>query len=336
VVAICDEGAPRDVYLAAGARGCVPPPADAEVLASDVRAFLAGRRDALAPEAETAGLRALADSLARHLEAAVSCSSEVSARLAESDRLRGAFMHDVAHELSTPLTPLAGYLKILSSGKLGALSEMQQKVVDGMSLAVCKLTRILDNLSDFASLQAGQSSMAAATIDPAQLVDEVVEELRPASRDARLHLEVRKSGTGGTLRGDARKLRQAFANVVANAVKFSARGGEVLVELQRDGGWLCLAVYDQGPGIAAADAGAIFEPFFHAARTRGDEARQPGSGLGLPVAKRIVEAHGGRVRVESPPHTQPAGSSRHFTGCKFVIELPLATAQPVEAARVSG
>jgi signal transduction histidine kinase len=244
-------------------------------------------------------------------------------------------MHDLAHELSTPITPLAGYLKILQSDKLGPLSAQQHKVLEAMGSAVTKLTRIVDNLSDFASLQAGQAAIVAARVDPDQLAEDVVHELRPHAKEARLHVEVRPSGMG-PVQADPRKLRQALANVVGNAVKFSPHGGEVLIEVAREGERLRYAVYDQGPGVRTADAERIFEPFFHA--DRAEDARQPGSGLGLPVARRIAEAHGGRAYVESPPHTQPSLAAHHYTGSKFVIEIPATAAAlaPQTPAKVSG
>jgi signal transduction histidine kinase len=331
-VAVGEASKEHDVALAAGADGFIAEPIDPARFAKQVRSYLEGKRETLEAEEERAGLRALSAAMASHLESAVAGAHEIGARLAESDRLRSAFMHNVAHELSTPLTPLAGYLKIFQSDKLGPLTPQQRKVADAMALAVTRLTRIIDNLADFATLQAGQAPILAAPVDPDRLAEEVVEELRPAIREARLRVEVRPS-RGGTVEADPRKLRQAIANVVANAVKFSPHGGEVLVELQRDDAVLRVAVYDQGPGLTPADAAHVFEPFFHASRARGED-RQPGSGLGLPVTRRIAEAHGGRVLVESPPHTQPLAGSRHYTGSKFVIEIPV----KAEAAprRVSG
>jgi signal transduction histidine kinase len=110
--------------------------------------------------------------------------------------------------------------------------------------------------------------------------------------------------------------------VVGNAVKFSPHGGEVLVEVQRDAGALRFAVSDQGPGIAPQEQKNLFEPFFHAAG-KDDRAKHPGSGLGLPVARRILEAHGGTISIESPPRAQSEGVRRQYTGSKFVLEIPL-------------
>lgn len=326
-VAVGGPAQEHDEAIAAGADGFIEQPIDPARFAKQVRAYLEGKREVLPADDERARLRGLVGTIAAHLESSISNCGSASVRLAESDRLRSAFMHNVAHELSTPLTPLAGYLKILQSDKLGPLAPQQKKVLDSMALAVTRLTRIIDNLSDFASLQAGHASMNPGTVDPDQLVADAVEEVRSAIRDARLHVETKPSRSG-PIQADARKLRQAVANVVGNAVKFSPHGGEVLIEVLRDEGRLRIAVYDQGPGIPPGDAQRVFEPFFHASRARGEEARQPGSGLGLPVARRILEAHGGRITVESPPHTQPAMAGHHFAGCKVVLELPL---QPAEA-----
>jgi signal transduction histidine kinase len=317
-LAFCDSPADHDVAIAAGADGCLERVDDG--LGDEVRAYLGGKREKLPEDGEREHLRALSGSMAARLETAVAGERRAAAKLVEVDRLKSAFMHNLAHELSTPLTPLAGYLRILAGGKLGALSDQQRRVLDATLQAVTRLTRVVDNLSDFASLQAGQSPILEAPVEPDKLVDDVVAELKTAIKEARLHVAVRHGG-GSPVVADPRKLRQAIANLVGNAVKFSPHGGEVLVEITREPERMRIAIYDQGPGIASGEAERIFEPLYHAA-SHGEAARQPGSGLGLPVARRIAEAHGGRITVESPPRTQPPSSSRHFTGSKFVLEIP--------------
>jgi signal transduction histidine kinase len=241
----------------------------------------------------------------------------------ERVQARAAFMRDLAHEVSTPLTPLAGYLRILQSEKLGPLSPQQRRVVETMLLSVSRLTRIVENLGDFASLGSERAPLSLEPVDADALAEQVVEELRPFVKDARLNVALVRAG-GPPVQADPRKLRQALMNVIGNAVKFSPHGGEVLVELTREPGRLRLSVYDQGPGIKdAADQAGIFEPFHRArARIREETRHHPGSGLGLPVARRILEAHGGRILLESPPRTQPSAGGRLFTGSRFILELP--------------
>jgi signal transduction histidine kinase len=320
IVAVGESAEEHDDALAGGADGFVD--RNVDHLGDDVRAFLAGKREKLSEEGERERLRDISGAMATHLESALTGERRANAKLVEIDRLKSSFMHNLAHELSTPLTPLSGYLRILQAEKLGPLSPQQKRVVDSMMQSVTRLTRVVDNLSDFASLQSGQAPILEGPVHPDQLADDVVAELRAAIKDARLHVVVTHAG-GGPVIADPRKLRQALSNLVSNAVKFSPHGGEVLVEVAREPGKLRYLVYDQGPGIRPGEAERIFEPLHHAGTRGTEEARAPGSGLGLPVARRIAEAHGGRIWVESPPRTQPASMPRHFTGSKFVLEIPV-------------
>jgi signal transduction histidine kinase len=268
----------------------------------------------LGAEPLSADLRRLIEEAGLSIEAAPG-APEASASA------RATFVRDLVHELSTPVTPLAGYLRILQSEKLGPLSPQQKKVLESMIGSVQRLSRIIENLSDFANLQTSAATLRLEPVDPDAIVDEVVGEMRRAIRDGQVHVTVTKAG-GGALVADGKKLKQAIGNVVGNAVKFSPHGGEILVDVVREPDVLRIAVYDQGPGVVPAEQDAIFEPFHHAATRGADDARVPGSGLGLPVARRIAEAHGGRAWVESPPRTQPGTVPRLFSGAKFVIEIP--------------
>src|SRR5438105_4090644 len=132
--------------------------------------------------------------------------------------------------------------------------------------------------------------------------------------------------------GDERKLKQAVGNLIDNAIKFSPHGSSVLLRVSGDALRLDFEVYDQGEGLLADEAEKVFDPFFHADRV-GDE-RAPGAGLGLPVAKQVVEAHGGHIWAESPPKNQP-DSRHHFSGAKVAFWIPArahAPDQPQETA----
>ena len=323
-LALGDEPSEHDVAIAAGADAFLSKPIDDARLAAEVKAVLAGQREHLPEAGERAGLRALSAAMAGHLEHALEDARGWEDRCVERDRLGRIFIGNLAHELRTALTPMSGYLKILSSDKLGPLSAQQQRILESIQGATGRLTRVVENLSDFASLQASDAVLFPAGVDPDTLADDVVADLRPAIREARLHVAVQKSG-GGVVTADPRKLRQALANVVGNAVKFSPHGGEVLVEVQRDASTLRFSISDQGPGIPPGEQKHLFEPFFHAA-DKDDRAKHPGSGLGLPVARRILEAHGGTISIESPPRAQSEGVRRQYTGSKFVLEIPLRVA----------
>ncbi|HEU4383613.1 MAG TPA: ATP-binding protein [Anaeromyxobacteraceae bacterium] len=317
-----DSSAQHDLALAAGCDAFVVRPVEPERFRAELRAILAGERERLPEAGERAGLKAHSAAMAERLERTLAEVQVAESRLAERNRLGGIFMKNLAHELSGPLTPVAGYLSIMASEKAGPLTPQQRKIVESLQGSVARMSRTVENLSDFASLALGQAPLFPSEVDPDALAGEVVADLRLAAKDARLNVKVVRSG-GGKAVADPRKLKQALFNLVQNAVKFSPHGGEVLVEVERDGDQVRFLVYDQGPGIPAADQQNVFEPFFHA-KARQEGSRQPGSGLGLPVARRVAEAHGGRVLVESPPRTQSDASRRHYTGSKFVLEIPAA------------
>jgi signal transduction histidine kinase len=323
-LALGDAAGEHDLALAAGADAFLARPVDDARLLAEVHAVLGGQREHLPEAGERAGLRALSAAMVNHLEHALEDARGWEERCVERDRLSRIFIGNLAHELRTALTPMSGYLKILASNKLGPLSAQQARILESIQGATGRLTRVVENLSDFATLQSSDAALFPADVDADALAEEVVADLRPAIREARLHVAVQKAG-GGPITADPRKLRQALANVVGNAVKFSPHGGEVLVEVQRDDRALRFAVSDQGPGIVPQEQKHVFEPFSHAAG-KDDRAKHPGSGLGLPVARRIVEAHGGTISLESPPRAQSEGVRRQFTGSKFVLEIPLQAA----------
>src|SRR5438445_683248 len=154
------------------------------------------------------------------------------------------------------------------------------------------------------------------------------EEVKPKARARRITLELLAEPLPETGWGDERKLKQALGNVIDNAIKFSPHGSHVLVRVGADDQRLSFEVYDQGEGMLADEAEKVFDPFFHADRV-GDE-RAPGAGLGLPVAKQIIEAHGGRISAESPPKNQPESKS-HFSGTRVSFWIPLRPHPPKES-----
>jgi signal transduction histidine kinase len=235
---------------------------------------------------------------------------------------QAAFLHSVAHELSTPLTPIVGYVKILLSGKLGALTEKQTSILESVAQSAEHLSQIIDNLVDLADLEAGSSEMHLADLDLAALVERCFEEIRPQARAKRIALERIVPGPT-VVRADEAKLRQAIHNLLDNALKFSSHGGVILVELTLVGEARAeLAVYDQGSGMDAGALESLSRPFRHAASAY--PARKPGAGLGLPVARSIAEAHGGELRAESPPRNQPLAPEHQFAGTRISLVLPLA------------
>ena len=308
----------RGLSLSIGCDGYIEKPIDVDRFPEQLREFLSGKRDRLRASEERKRLREYSQVLVERLEASVKDLSQANERLRALDRSKTEFMQNVSHELATPLTPITGYLKILRSGKLGPVTEQQEKVLEAMGQSAERLSRTIDNLVDFATLELGDYRVHKVPFDAAQMVRAVLDMLRPKARQKRVTLSIAERGPA-RCEGDQRKLGQAMANLVDNALKFSPHGGEVLVQVERRGRELFVGIYDQGNGIPESDQPQVFEPFFHA--DRGEEERAPGAGLGLPVARQIVEAHGGHVWIESPPKTQPEQRLK-FGGTLAAFTIP--------------
>jgi signal transduction histidine kinase len=246
----------------------------------------------------------------------------------ERSQQQAAFLHSVAHELSTPLTPLVGYLKILLSRKLGPLTDQQAKVIEAMSHSAEHLSLIIDNLVDLADLEAGQTELRIGYVQVGSLLKAGMEEARVAGRSKRLTVECLGCGDQ-ILKGDEAKIHQALANLLDNAVRFSPHGGVILGELRDTGERYEISIYDQGSGMDVGQLDRLSRPFSHAAFAY--PARRPGAGLGLPVARRIAEAHGGELRAESPPQNQPI-AIHHFAGTRITLIFPKDRARTVAAA----
>jgi signal transduction histidine kinase len=237
---------------------------------------------------------------------------------------QAAFLHSVAHELSTPLTPIVGYVKILLSGKLGPLTAQQTRILESVGHSAEHLSQILDNLVDLADLEAGRCELHRLPVDLSLVFERCLEELRPQARAKRISLE-RLVTAPALASADEGKLRQAILNLLDNALKFSPHGGVVLAELSLPGdGRAQISIYDQGPGMDASALEPLTRPFRYAAAAY--PARRPGAGLGLPVARCIAEAHGGELHAESPPRNQPLAPGHHFAGSRFSLVVPLTAA----------
>jgi signal transduction histidine kinase len=314
----------RGLSLSVGADGFLEKPLEISRFPDQLRAYIQGKREKLKTAEQRRHLREYSQSLTERLESAVRELEVANQRLHTSARYKSEFMQNLSHELATPLTPIIGYVKMLRSAKLGPLTEQQSRALESMAISVERLSRTIDNLVDFAALEGGVGTIERADFDLLATVREVFEETKAKAKSRRVHLDV-QGAVGQAAFGDARKIRQAISNLVDNAIKFSPHGSEVLVRISEEQQKLWVEVYDQGEGVDPAESEGIFEPFFHAGR--GAEDRLPGAGLGLPVARQIVEAHGGRIHVESPPKTQPDGL-HDFSGTKVAFFIPARGAAP--------
>ncbi|WP_296603332.1 HAMP domain-containing sensor histidine kinase [Nocardioides sp.] len=209
-------------------------------------------------------------------------------RRQQLEEARRRMVSDVSHELRTPLANVRGWLEAAQDG----IVEPDGRLLDSLHEETLQLQRLVDDLHDLARGDAGELRLEPTRIDVATFLDQVAESFRGAAESAGVQLHVEASGAG-EVRADAVRLRQAVANLVANAVRHTPPGGRVTLR----GIPGRVEVTDTGEGIPAADLPHVFERFRRADASR--SRATGGSGLGLAIVRQIVEAHGGTVGVES-------------------------------------
>ncbi|MGE5384648.1 MAG: ATP-binding protein [Betaproteobacteria bacterium] len=212
-------------------------------------------------------------------------------------------MHDVSHELRSPLARLQAAL-----GLLRQRPERLEATIERIEREGVRMDRLVGELLTLSRLEAGVTGAMDEPVALGELLTDIVEDARfeadGLGREVALSLSA-----DGLVRGNGELLHRAVENVVRNALRHTAVGTGIAVEASREGGVFRIAILDHGPGISEAKLEAIFEPFF-----RADDASGEGHGLGLTIARRVVEAHGGSIRA----------SNRADGGLKVEIALPAA------------
>jgi PAS domain S-box-containing protein len=226
------------------------------------------------------------------------------------ERMKNQFLATVNHELRTPLTSVLGSLGLLSEGIAGELSERGRSLLDITRNNVQRLVRLIGNILDMDDIQSGRMRMDFRPVVLGRLVEQAVEDQRALAAAAGVHVELRNDAPRGLVYADGERILQTLNHLLSNALKFSPRGGTLAVDLESANGWLCVTVADQGPGVPAEFHEQIFQPFSHAAT--GDADVRSGAGLGLSIARAIVEQHAGTIGYKPGPQS----------GARFYFELP--------------
>jgi signal transduction histidine kinase len=219
-------------------------------------------------------------------------------RLAELVQFRNQAVRDVAHELRNPLAAIQGAMQTILRGLERGIEPTKQRELLDMGVDACKrLTRLLNNMLDTARLEAGrQLELRLERTNVPALVESVLEWHRKDSAPHRLQFQCELAATVVTL--DADKLHQILFNLVNNALKYSPQGGDVTVRAWEQNDTLHFSVRDQGIGMTPEQISRLFQPF---ERVVNPDRKITGTGIGLHLVKQLVEAHGGRIWVESAP-----------------------------------
>jgi signal transduction histidine kinase len=225
-------------------------------------------------------------------------------------KIKSDFVSSVSHEFKTPLTSIKALMERLVEGKVRDSEKMDQ-YLSIIAQDTDKLTRLVNNLLDFSKIEEGKKEYVFSDTDIVRIATEQVQGFKNEQVLAGRDIQLEITGEIPTLQADADALSRALANLLSNAVKFTPAGKAIRVGLSSDGENVVLEVEDEGIGIHPDEVGKVFEKFFQGRNTLDQPAK--GTGLGLTLVKHIVEAHGGRVLVES----------RLGLGSKFSMIFPL-------------
>ena len=245
----------------------------------------------------------------------------LSTELLRANRSKSEFLANVSHELRTPLNAIVGFVDLLRDGVYGDLAPRQVNPVDRIAASAAHLRHLVDQILDIAKMAAGRMDMHPESVDLRPFVLDVASEFEALLSDRGLNLSLAIGGSLPRVRTDPTHLRQIIVNLLGNAVKYTPTGGIAFRARAVDeratgravgtpspagapqGGrvWVALQIADSGIGIAPGDLGRIFEEFEQVnAGPRGD-SMQRGTGLGLPISRRLARLLGGDITVESEP-----------------------------------
>ena len=230
-----------------------------------------------------------------------------------ANRLKSEFLANMSHELRTPLHTVIGFSELLNEEMKGPLNADQKRFVNHIHKDAEHLLVLINEILDLSKIEAGKVSLNRENLDLSGVLEDALSSLRPTfvAKSIRLETNIPLSVS---IDGDRVRTRQILYNLLSNAAKFTPAGGRVCVEVSCANGFAEISVSDTGIGIQPQEHESIFDKFHQVvAATSG---MREGTGLGLPITKRLVEEHGGRIWLESEPGK----------GSRFTFTLPLGTA----------
>ncbi len=239
-------------------------------------------------------------------------------QLATANRHKSEFLANMSHELRTPLNAIIGFSEVLKERIFGELNDKQAEYIDDIHTSGHHLLSLINDILDLSKIEAGRMDLELSDFDLRAALQSALTLVRERATRHGVALSLEMTDGIGVIVADERKVRQVVLNLLSNAVKFTPEGGQVALRARPADGAVEVSVADTGIGIATKDQAAVFEEF----RQVGDSAlKHEGTGLGLALAKRFVELHGGTIRVESAPGK----------GTTFTFSIPKAPAPVVSS-----
>ena len=217
--------------------------------------------------------------------------------LDNNSKLRQQFLANIAHELRTPLAVIQGHLE----GMIDGIIEPNHKQLTSLHEEAVRLSRLIKDLKDLSLAEVHQLSLEVKAIAVNQTVEQAIYMLKPLADEKQIVIEQNLTQGLPLITADADRICQLFYNLVTNAIRYTASGGQVIISTEltklEKKDWVKVTVADNGPGIDAADLPHVFDHFYRGEKSR--DRKSGGTGLGLAIVKQLAEIHGGKVLVES-------------------------------------
>jgi PAS domain S-box-containing protein len=249
---------------------------------------------------------------AEELQAQQQTLMEKAREVEAANQAKSDFLASMSHELRTPLNAIIGFSDLLLEGSAGELNEEQKEYVTEVSTSGENLLNLINDILDLSKVEAGKLQFSPGNLNLADVVDNVVQTVRPMLIEKELKLKTNLAKRLPQVYADRNRLRQILLNLVNNAIKFTDPGGKIDIRAKRTDQWCQVSIIDNGIGIKKEDQEKILEPFTQV-YTKPEENRG-GTGLGLTIVRRFVEASGGKLQIES----------EYGKGSNFTFTLPLA------------
>ena len=239
----------------------------------------------------------LGDAVLRHRARIAEQSARIEAELAS--KVKSEFIANMSHELRTPLNTVIGFSKLLTEHERRKLPDADIVEYAGLiNDAAGHLLSVINDILDISKIQSGKYTLDSREVNVEEIVQACINSFRLMASEADVQIVMSMALDLPLARGDGVKLRQVFTNIISNAIKFTPRGGQVKIEgMRAPGGGIGVLVRDTGVGMSAEEISVALTPF---GQVDGGRARwREGTGLGLPIAKALVELHGGRIEIRS-------------------------------------
>ncbi len=337
----------REMALAAGCDGYITKPIDIDQFPLQVISYLEGHKETITLDERHRYLGQYSQKLVERLEEKIVELGAANLRLQKVDKVKSDFITLAAHELRTPITLVYGYARLMqstiqNSGRQDLAESNIGDLAGRIYHSVHRLSEVVNDILNIALIEANEMHIEHETVNLLEVIEEALTELNPTKNDRTLEIKLTDLDTLPTITGDNERLGQVFWNLLSNAIKFTPDGGSIIVNA-----WMVtpdilsatpdfppmltppaqpgvvVAIKDSGIGINPDEQKEIFERFYIVGNTNYHSSSKTafgggGMGLGLPIARGIVEAHGGQIGVASTGQ-----DSKICPGSTFYVFLPL-------------